>query len=103
MNCYKSYKDAHAAAEVAEQIYFEAGSIDNFVEFIEFESFCEENDLESRQNYVDNLPKETVSLFKKLEEFALPFWQNDFKNKFLNGNGSFSDWLQDCLEYALSL
>ena len=87
MNCYKSYKDSHAAAEVAEQIYFEAGSIDNFVEFIEFESFCEENDSES----------------KKLEEFALPFWQNDFKNKFLNGNGSFSDWLQDCLEYALSL
>ncbi len=97
MMYYKSIQDMLDSGNIASEAWSILGNEDNFVEYVEFESFCEEN---PGDNYY--LGKDKEEKFLKAREKLLPLWNNRFRFSYLNGNAEYSDWLQDLLERAMS-
>ncbi len=92
---YSSLDEMKRSSEVADQIAADCGNLDKMQWYVEYEDSCERG-----ENWLLQ-PKDDV-LFKRLHDKYYPIWENGFRQSYLNGNGSYSDWLQDCLESCYS-
>lgn len=100
---YKTYNDSYRSAKTAVEIMYKAGGVHNLENYLNYEVFLEEEkDSKIKEDYIQNLSKEEQDLFSELHNFAYPIWYDDFRLCYLNGNGTYTDWLQDCLENAYS-
>lgn len=92
---YSSLDEMKRSSEVADQIAADCGNLDKMQLYVEYEDACE-----CGEDFF--LEEKDENLFKELHSKYYPIWENGFRQSYLNGNGSYSDWLQDCLESCYS-
>jgi hypothetical protein len=92
---YSSLDEMKRSSEVADQIAADCGNLDKMQLYVEYEDACE-----CEEDFF--LKEDDENLFKELHSKYYPIWENGFRQSYLNGNGSYSDWLQDCLESCYS-
>ena len=92
---YSSLDEMKRSSEVADQIAADCGNLDKMQLYVEYEDACECGE--------DFFLEDDENLFKELHSKYYPIWENGFRQSYLNGNGSYSDWLQDCLEREYSV
>lgn len=93
---YSSLDEMKRSSEVADQIAADCGNLDKMQLYVEYEDSCEQGE----EWFFGS--DEDEKLFKELHSKYYPIWENGFRQSYLNGNGSYSDWLQDCLESCYS-
>lgn len=93
---YSSLDEMKHSSEVADQIAADCGNLDKMQLYVEYEDSCEQGE----EWFFGS--DEDEKLFKELHDKYYPIWENGFRQSYLNGNGSYSDWLQDCLESCYS-
>ena len=93
---YSSLDEMKRSSEVADQIAADCGNLDKMQLYVEYEDSCEQGE----EWFFES--DEDENLFKELHSKYYPIWENGFRQSYLNGNGSYSDWLQDCLESCYS-
>jgi len=92
---YSSLDEMKRSSDVADQIAADCGNLDKMQLYVEYEDA-----FECGEDFF--LEEKDESLFKELYSKYYPIWENGFRQSYLNGNGSYSDWLQDCLESCYS-